>query len=273
VSAVRGGSNLQAVQGENIVALCDVSARAWTRRRSAFPRRGASPDFRALFDHAREFDAIVVQAPQHTHAFPTMLRAAAQQARLLRETAYAQYLGGAADREAAAKTKVATQMGIQIHATENYRRVVEIVQSGALGPVREVQVWVSRPWGWQSAKPPSVTATSSRFTERRRRHPVPQGSTGNCGSAGAAAPVPRRLRARAEVVSLVGFGSGTNERSGQPLIDLPFLGAAAAFAPDGFEASGPPPPPRDRPRIHERDVSVRRARASCRPSALTLASG
>jgi len=45
-------------------------------------------------------------------------------------------------RETAAKTKVATQMGIQIHANENYRRVVELVQGGAIGPVREVHVWV-----------------------------------------------------------------------------------------------------------------------------------
>ena len=53
-------------------------------------------------------------------------------------------------REAAAKAKVATQMGIQIHATDNYRRVVELVQGGAIGPVREVHVWVSRAWGLQS---------------------------------------------------------------------------------------------------------------------------
>src|SRR5580693_3406114 len=53
-------------------------------------------------------------------------------------------------REAAAKTKVATQMGIQIHAMENYRRVVELIQSNAIGPVREAHVWVSRAWGWQA---------------------------------------------------------------------------------------------------------------------------
>ena len=41
-------------------------------------------------------------------------------------------------------------MGTQIHATENYRRVVELVQGGVIGPVREVHVWVSRAWGLQS---------------------------------------------------------------------------------------------------------------------------
>ncbi len=31
------------------------------------------------------------------------------------------------------RDKVATQMGTQIHATENYRRIVELVQTGAIG--------------------------------------------------------------------------------------------------------------------------------------------
>mgnify|MGYP000187343021 CR=1 FL=1 len=55
-------------------------------------------------------------------------------------------------REAAEKANVATQMGTQIHAGDNYRRVVELIQSGAIGPVREVHVWVSRAWGLQSAE-------------------------------------------------------------------------------------------------------------------------
>jgi hypothetical protein len=46
--------------------------------------------------------------------------------------------------ETAAKSKLATQMGTQIHAENNYRRVVEIVQAGVLGPIRRVHVWCSR---------------------------------------------------------------------------------------------------------------------------------
>jgi predicted dehydrogenase len=52
--------------------------------------------------------------------------------------------------EAAAKAGVATQMGTQIHGLPNYRRVVELVQSGAIGAVTECHVWVSRAWGLQS---------------------------------------------------------------------------------------------------------------------------
>ena len=46
----------------------------------------------------------------------------------------------------AAKAKVATQMGTQIHAEDNYRRVVEIIQSGAIGKVAEVHTWAGRNW-------------------------------------------------------------------------------------------------------------------------------
>jgi predicted dehydrogenase len=52
--------------------------------------------------------------------------------------------------EAAAKTGVQTQMGTQIHAGQNFRRVVELIQSGAIGEVRQAHTWVSRAWGWSS---------------------------------------------------------------------------------------------------------------------------
>ena len=42
-------------------------------------------------------------------------------------------------------------MGTQIHAGDNYRRVVELIQTGAIGDVSEVHVWVGRAWGRQSA--------------------------------------------------------------------------------------------------------------------------
>src|SRR6185436_14123450 len=98
----------------------------------------------------KEFDAVVVSTCEHTHAFATLpalqlgkhvycekpLTHSIWEARII--------------REAAAKAKVATQMVTQIHAGDNYRRVVELVQTGAIGPVREAHVWVSRAWGLQS---------------------------------------------------------------------------------------------------------------------------
>lgn len=52
--------------------------------------------------------------------------------------------------EAAKKANIATQLGTQIHAGTNYRRVVELIQGGVIGPVHEAHVWMSRAWGHQS---------------------------------------------------------------------------------------------------------------------------
>src|SRR5260370_1161161 len=62
--------------------------------------------------------------------------------------------------ETAAKHKRVTQMGTQIHASGNYRRVVELIQSGAIGPVKEVHVWCQKfyPGGDRPKDKPPVPA-------------------------------------------------------------------------------------------------------------------
>jgi hypothetical protein len=40
----------------------------------------------------------------------------------------------------AAERKVATQMGTQIHASENYRRIVELIRADVIGDIREVHI-------------------------------------------------------------------------------------------------------------------------------------
>ncbi|HKS38301.1 MAG TPA: Gfo/Idh/MocA family oxidoreductase, partial [Verrucomicrobiae bacterium] len=49
--------------------------------------------------------------------------------------------------ETARRHKRVTQIGTQIHAGTNYRRVVELIQSGAIGAVGEVHVWVNATYG------------------------------------------------------------------------------------------------------------------------------
>ena len=47
-------------------------------------------------------------------------------------------------RQAAGK-KVVALMGNQNHSRDNVRQAIELVQSGAIGDVREVHVWTNRP--------------------------------------------------------------------------------------------------------------------------------
>ena len=149
----RGGANLKGVVDSkmvNIVALCDVNNNAVESQAAKFPNAKKYTDFRKVFDDHKDFDAVVVSTCEHTHAFATML-ALQHGKHVYCEKPLTHNIWEARKiREYAAKTKVATQMGIQIHSTENYRRVVELIQAGAIGPVREAHVWVSRAWGLQS---------------------------------------------------------------------------------------------------------------------------
>src|SRR3954447_4322794 len=147
----RGGGNLASVSSEDIVTLCDVDARAVERAGAKYPKARRGTDFRPGFDPAREVDAVVISTCEHTHAFATMLALRANKHVYCEKPLTHGIWEARRIREVAAQTKVATQMGIQIHATENYRRVVELVQANAVGPIREVHVWVSRAWGRQGA--------------------------------------------------------------------------------------------------------------------------
>ena len=147
----RGADNTGGVAGENIVALCDVNGEANAKAAARHPHARQEADFRKLFDHEKEFDAVVVSTCEHTHAVVTLaaLRSGKHvycEKPLTHNIAEARVI-----REAAAKTKLATQMGTQMHASDNYRRVVELIQANAIGPVRECHVWVGRAWGLQSA--------------------------------------------------------------------------------------------------------------------------
>ncbi|HMC88955.1 MAG TPA: Gfo/Idh/MocA family oxidoreductase, partial [Gemmataceae bacterium] len=148
----RGASNMEALLGENIVALCDVNESNLRKAAARAPQARKFRDFRKLYDDLRDhqFDAVVVSTTEHTHAFAT-LPALQRKKHVYCENPLTHNVREARRITLAAKEAgVATQMGTQIHASNNYRRVVELVQSGAIGPVQEVHVWVSRAWGWQS---------------------------------------------------------------------------------------------------------------------------
>ncbi len=144
--AGRGGANVEGVQGESIVAICDIDDRNLDRASKQFPKAAKYNDFRQLLDRQKDIDAVVVSTTDHTHAPAT---AAAIR---LGKHAYCEKPLTHTVREArtitrlAAEMKVATQMGTQIHAGDNYRRVVELVQGGAIGPVREAHAWVGSRW-------------------------------------------------------------------------------------------------------------------------------
>ncbi|MFO1020970.1 MAG: Gfo/Idh/MocA family oxidoreductase [Planctomycetales bacterium] len=147
----RGAANLQGVAGENIVAVCDVNLNNLNSAAARHANARKVVDFRKLYDHANEFDAVVVSTTEHTHAFATLPALQLGKHVYCEKPLTHSVWEARVIREAANKAKVATQMGTQIHAGDNYRRVVELIQTNAIGPVREAHVWVSA-WGRQSGE-------------------------------------------------------------------------------------------------------------------------
>lgn len=148
----RGGGNLQSVSSEHIAALCDVNEGNMRRAAETHQQARKETDFRRIFDRASEFDAVVVSTCEHTHAFATLPALQLGKHVYCEKPLTHSVYEARVIREAAARANVATQMGTQIHAGDNYRRVVELVQTGAIGKVSECHVWVGRSWGLQSAE-------------------------------------------------------------------------------------------------------------------------
>ena len=172
----RGADNLGDLlaAGAQIVALCDVDENALNNAKArviesraknklsdaasatasaeSSTETSAAPegfcDLRELFARREELDldGVLVSTPDHTHAFATALALRAgipvycekPLTHTLAESRRILALARAAN--------VPTQMGTQIHATENYRRVVELIQSGAIGRVTSCDCWVNKGW-------------------------------------------------------------------------------------------------------------------------------
>ena len=139
--AGRGAENLHDVSSQNIVVLCDVDRSHLAEAKKAHPKAATYTDFRRVLDHT-DLDAIVVATPDHMHAIPAY-RALKLGLHVYCEKPLAHTVAEVrALRTAAAESNCVTQMGTQIHAGENYRRVVEIVKAGQLGAIRRVHVWM-----------------------------------------------------------------------------------------------------------------------------------
>ena len=138
--AAQGNYNITHVASENIVALCDIDQKRLAKAAETFPSAEKFTDYRKMLDKIK-VDAVVVSTPDHSHAIPT-IQALQRGFDVYCEKPLAHTVWEVRQmRQWAKKQNAVTQMGTQIHAEDNYRRAVEIVQSGILGPVRRVHVW------------------------------------------------------------------------------------------------------------------------------------
>jgi len=232
----RGEANLNGVKSENIVALSDVHAKTLAKAAERFPKAKTYTDWRKCLEQ-KDVDAVVCSTTDHTHALVNVwamnrgmhvycekpLANSVHEARVVRET----YLRN--------KGKLATQMGTQIHASDNYRRVVELIRNGAIGTVERADVWVGRPRKTE-AYYPAVSPIPDHIAWDLWIGPSPfhdynPGYLGNCLSWN----------------HFWDFGTGQLGDMGSHLIDLPYWALNLRF-PTSCEAQGKPRHPDSYPR-------------------------
>ncbi len=154
----RASQHYGALQGENVVALCDVDKNNLAKAKAEFPQAAEYEDWRKCLDH-KGLDAVLCCTTDHTHAFVANwalnrdlhvylekpLAITVNEARTLRAT----YLKK--------KGKLATQVGTQRHAHPNFNRLREMIQDGAIGNLKEAHAWArhaqSRPGYLPAAGP------------------------------------------------------------------------------------------------------------------------
>ncbi len=139
-----GKENLKAcVANPNVVvvAACDV----WKERLDPIVEKYKGTctgytDFRELLLH-KGLDAVIIATPAHWHAIIAIAAAEAGKDIYLQKPMTMHIGESFAVRNAVRKHKVICQIGTQIHASENYRRVVELIRSGNLGAIGTVRTF------------------------------------------------------------------------------------------------------------------------------------
>jgi len=144
-------SNAAKHPNTRLVAFAEIDIRAHKRSGYAkavkkWPDAKRFTDWRRMLDAMHsDIDALTVSTPDHMHAPITMTAlghgiACYTQKPLTRTIHEARVL-----TLAAAKAKVATQMGNQHHNGLPYRLLVHYIREGAIGKVKEAHAWSNRP--------------------------------------------------------------------------------------------------------------------------------
>lgn len=142
----KAASDIMGCSSENIVALCDPDAK---RAAAMFKKYEAAPkytDFRKMLDKEdKNIDAVIVAIPDFMHATAAMWAMERGKHVFCQKPLTRTIYEARALRDAAAKYKVATQMGNQGYSNEGTRRCAEMIWAGEIGNVTEVHAWTNRP--------------------------------------------------------------------------------------------------------------------------------
>ena len=127
--------------------------------RSSYRGCTAYEDFRELLSKEKDLDAVTVSTPDHWHA---VIAIAAMRAgkHVYSQKPMAHSVWEAREMaRVATETKRATAVSIFNAQTADSRRVIQMIQTGVIGPVHRVDAWTTRPAAfWKQGLPTPTTA-------------------------------------------------------------------------------------------------------------------
>lgn len=154
----KGGVDLGYCRNENIVALCDVDQNNAAHTFKAFPKAAQFKDFRRMLEQkGSSVDAVTISTPDHTHFHAAVLAINMGKHVYVQKPLTHTIWEARTLTQLARRKKVVTQMGNQGHSQTDSRRLVELIQAGVIGDVKEVHVWTNRPiWPQGGQRPKSA---------------------------------------------------------------------------------------------------------------------
>ncbi len=157
VGGMMGGADLEAISSHPMVevtALCDVDSNFLAAALKLHPGAKTYSDYRKLFDEiGKSIDAVVVTTPDHTHAPASMLAMSMGKPVYCQKPLTHHVSEARAMRKYAEDNNLITQMGIQCHSSDEYRKAVMLIQSGIIGKVSCVRAWSPKNWGYDGDLP------------------------------------------------------------------------------------------------------------------------
>jgi predicted dehydrogenase len=234
-----GGAGMAAADWQNLtnhpdlqlVCVSEVDTSRLNVLKKRFPdgKVKVYQDWREMLDkEGKHLDSVNVGTPDHMHA-PMAMSAMQLGLHAYVQKPLAHNLYEVRRLTTVAREqKLVTQMGIQIHSSPYYRIAVKVIQSGAIGKVKEVHLWCYKKWGDMEPLP-------------ERSDPVPASLNWDLWL-GVAAPRPflqgyyhpSNWRKRLD------FGTGTFGDMGCHIYD-PVFDALALTAPLSVRSEGPAP--------------------------------
>ena len=132
--------------GAEHVAFCDVDLARTAKALELKPDTEVFQDWREMFESMGDkIDAVTVSTPDHMHAY-IALDAMRRGKHVHCQKPLTHTVWEARQMALqAAKSKVITRMGNQIHSHTAYRTAVQVIQAGKIGKVKRVHSWVNAP--------------------------------------------------------------------------------------------------------------------------------